>query len=168
MKKSSEEFEDLMKELVDTLDYKEDELVVKATGKRLKTGCSKKYARYHFISRKNKGVTNNFMLHDVVYFYHHRTLPKVVAHLDRDSKNNKIENLMAGDMTLVKIISQKDRKNTSSKYRGVHYNKRNKNWIATICAHGKRIFLKTFNTEEEAAAAIQQEVSNYIKSRKGS
>ena len=49
--------------------------------------------------------------------------------------------------------NQGGRKNTSSKYKGVTYFKRDGNWQAKIAPNGKTVHLGYFKTEEEAAKA---------------
>lgn len=49
-----------------------------------------------------------------------------------------------------------DKKQTSSKFRGVTWNKQNLKWLARISNEGKTIFLGYFNNEKDAANAYNE------------
>lgn len=51
--------------------------------------------------------------------------------------------------------------NTTSKYKGVYYNKKSSMWIARFQVNGKRKYLGTFNTEQEANLEYQVEKLKY-------
>lgn len=53
----------------------------------------------------------------------------------------------------LKTAGKKKIKNTSSKYVGVYYNKKNYNWTASIGYLGKTLYLGTFEYEYQAAQA---------------
>lgn len=54
------------------------------------------------------------------------------------------------------------RKNCSSKYKGVHYNKQNSNWCASIAFNGKKINIGSFKTEVEAALAYNEKAIKFF------
>jgi hypothetical protein len=75
-----------------------------------------------------------------------------VDHINRDTLDNRKQNLricthQENSCNLTK------RENTTSKYRGVNYQKRRNNWRARITYKGKEYHLGEFNTEEEAFKA---------------
>lgn len=79
----------------------------------------------------------------------------VIDHVDNNHSNNFVNNLQ--------IVSQrmnmsKDRKNKTSKYTGVEWNKARKKWRASIYVKGKYIYLGGYNTEEEAKIAYDNEL----------
>jgi len=74
---------------------------------------------------------------------------KEVDHFDRNPLNNNLENLRwitpSGNTR-----NQNKKKNCSSKYRGVSWDKRNLKWKTAISINGKNKTLGHFETEEEA------------------
>ena len=75
-----------------------------------------------------------------------------IDHIDKNKLNNKIENIR--EATHSQNNSNKfSAKNSSSKYIGVSWRKRNKKWRASISSNYKRKFLGLFNCEIEAAKA---------------
>ncbi len=83
----------------------------------------------------------------------------IVDHIDNDLDNNKLSNLQ--------IISQrknasKDRKNKTSSYTGVCWDKTKKRWIAQIKIHGNKIHLGTFKIEEYAKIAYEKALKPYL------
>lgn len=110
------------------------------------------------LSKNNKEKT--FGIHQLVActFLNHSIdgMKKVVNHKDLNKNNNHKDNL--------EIISNRENCNkkhlkTSSVYTGVHYNKKNKNWIATVSVNGKSKYLGSFKNEKEASITYL----NYLK-----
>lgn len=73
-----------------------------------------------------------------------------VDHINGNGTDNRRENL--------RVVSHSDNlmnrdgwRNSSSKYKGVTFYKRDGNWQAKICPHGKTIHLGYFDDEDEAA-----------------
>lgn len=89
--------------------------------------------------------------------YEIKGFKKVVDHIDNNKQNNKLDNLQ---VISVRENTSKDRKNKSSKYTGVSWNKAYKKWYAEIRSSNKRWNLGLFKTEEEAhnqyQAALKQ------------
>lgn len=56
---------------------------------------------------------------------------------------------------------RKPQKNSSSKYKGVSFNQKERKWIATIQINGKSIYLGKFNDEVECAKAYNRAVHKY-------
>lgn len=75
----------------------------------------------------------------------------VVDHIDRDKTNNQVNNLRWVTRSQNNMNSSKTTKFTSSRYKGVSYEK-NK-WRAYIRLNGKKLHLGMFETENEAAHA---------------
>ena len=77
----------------------------------------------------------------------------VVNHKDLNKLNNNIDNL--------EIVTHRENSNrkhikSSSKYTGVCFNKRYKNWIARIGINGKNKYLGSYKTEHEASMAYEK------------
>jgi len=78
----------------------------------------------------------------------------VVDHIDGNSLNNKRENLRI--CTARQNSYNRKGYGTASKYKGVHWNKSTKRWVAVIKHYGVSIFLGSFNSEINAAKAYDK------------
>jgi hypothetical protein len=104
--------------------------------------------KWHFTN--NYIYTNNHLaLHRHVMNY---TGKDFVDHINGNTLDNRKENL--------RILTPKQNamnrtsgKNTSSKYIGVHLNRKTNRWVSRINTNGRNIHLGTFDTEIEAAKA---------------
>ena len=86
--------------------------------------------------------------HQLIWFYHYGTWPKMIDHKDRNKSNNKIDNLIETDT--FKNSQNTDRTSFSSKQVGVSFYKRTGKWRARTWYDGKRIELGMFETEQLA------------------
>lgn len=77
---------------------------------------------------------------------------KGVDHKDRSGFNNRRKNLRPATTGQNKRNSDSYR-NSSSEYKGVHWNKQSKKWHAQIMREGKNYYLGLFTSEEDAARA---------------
>lgn len=82
----------------------------------------------------------------------------VVNHIDRNKLNNDVFNL---ELVTNRENSYHKHRNVSSKYVGVHFNKRTKKWISSIYINGKKIHLGTFLLEEDASNNYLQRLNIY-------
>ena len=71
-------------------------------------------------------------------------------HINGDGFDNRRENLRAVDHITNCHNGHKLRANKTSKYQGVHWNKRNQKWVAQIRFAYRRRYLGSFKTQEEA------------------
>ena len=94
-----------------------------------------------------------FMVHRVIYLMHHGYLPKYVDHIDRNTLNNKIENLRECTKSQ-NSHNQTLRAKNKSGIKGVYWNKDNKRWHAQIGINRKRKHVGFFKTVEEARHAM--------------
>ena len=103
-----------------------------------------------------------------IYYLNHRIIysifntinlksDQIIDHIDRNSKNNNPANL--------RIVTQQEnmrnqtkQSGTSSKFKGVCFNKSSKKFMAQIRISGKQIYLGLFQSEKDAALAY----NNYI------
>ena len=90
---------------------------------------------------------------------------QMVDHKDQDTLNNCRYNLRFCDYAQNRYNSKKQTtygsKKSSSKYKGVSWHKRRKNWQATIIRDYEHIHLGCFNSEEEAAIAYNHAAKLY-------
>ena len=74
---------------------------------------------------------------------------KVVDHIDGNGLNNRRSNLRI--CTVSENIRNSRGRHKTSKYKGVHWNKRAGKWVSSITEKGKYEFLGHFDDEAEAA-----------------
>ena len=98
--------------------------------------------------------------HQLVYLMHHGLIPKFIDHIDGNKLNNKIDNLRETDKCKNNYNAQKRKDNTSG-FKGVSFNKRTGKWYGYIMHHRKHIHLGTFKTPEEANVAVCEARKHY-------
>jgi hypothetical protein len=99
--------------------------------------------------------------------YLHRLLmnpPKelVVDHINGDSLDNRRKNLRVCTTQQNSMNQGKKNKNTSSKYKGVCWIKRDKRWMAAIRAENRKINLGYYKDELEAVKAYNKAAKKYF------
>lgn len=93
-----------------------------------------------------------YLVHRVIYFLHFGVWPSgVVDHINGDPLDNKPENLRDVTQGQNTRSYAKAHKGSTSRYRGVHWFKRDETWQAQIMCEGQRKHLGYFSLEEEAA-----------------
>jgi len=79
----------------------------------------------------------------------------VVDHIDHNGLNNRNNNLRLATFTQ-NCQNQRRLSHKTSKYKGVHWNKRQKKWAAQIHCNNKKYYLGYFHDEIEAAKAYDK------------
>ena len=74
--------------------------------------------------------------------------------------NNNIENLREATV-LQNNMNRKNQKNSSSKYKGVCWDKNSKKWLTRIRIDGRNKYLGHFTNEEDAAIAYNKQTKEY-------
>ena len=77
---------------------------------------------------------------------------KGIDHIDHNGLNNQKSNLRFCTQSQ-NLMNTKKRANTSSIYKGVHFDNRTKKWLAQINLRGKQIYIKLLSSEVDAARA---------------
>ena len=101
-----------------------------------------------------------YKAHRLIFLYHHGYLPKYIDHIDGNKLNNNIGNLRSITNSQNLLNSKKRKlyngKPTTSQYKGISWNKRDKKWIAEIMINYESKYLGSFNLEEDAAIAYNK------------
>lgn len=110
------------------------------------------------LSRSSKG--KHFKVHQLVaiVFLNHkpnRYKGLVVDHINNINTDNRLLNLQ---LITHRENCSKDKKHCSSKYTGVHFNKKLKKWRSIIYLNGKSKNLGVFTEELKAAEAYKNEL----------
>lgn len=125
------------------------------------TKCKKGYLR---VTLNNKSISKTIRIHILVAkaFLNHftnGTLNKVIDHIDNNKENNKSDNLQ---IITNRENCSKDKKNKTSKYIGVSFDKSRNKWFACIRDKNKNHKLGRFNTEEEAKKAYDKKLQEIL------
>ena len=110
-------------------------------------GCNKDGYRFGTFKYKT------YKEHRLIWLYHYGEWPKdQLDHINGVRDDNRIENLreVNNQQNHLNLGSHTDAK---SKYKGVHWFKRDNKWQSQIMYKGKRFHLGYFDTEIEAAIA---------------
>ncbi|HXP51308.1 MAG TPA: HNH endonuclease [Bacteroidia bacterium] len=97
----------------------------------------------------------------IIFLWHKGWLPENVDHRDRDSINDRIENLRAATRSQNQM-NRRSNIDSTSKYLGVSWNKRMKKWVVSIKVNKKGKYLGCFIDEEKAALAYNEAASMHF------
>lgn len=97
---------------------------------------------------------STYAVHRIIYYMFYKVDIKnfEVDHIDRNTKNNSISNLRLVTSQL-NAANTTSSKNSTSKYKGVHFSKKMNKWNARITYNYKTYHLGYFDNEEDAAVA---------------
>ncbi len=79
-----------------------------------------------------------------------------IDHINHNGLDNRRSNLRPVNHSENMSNSRRVSKNKSSKYKGVHFRKRDGKWVARICKNKLPVILGAFTCEHEAAAAYNE------------
>lgn len=152
----------IVKEL---FEYKEEGyLIWKVDNIRIKIGDiagainkSKGYYRVGIDGKK-------YLLHRIIFLWHHGYLPKYLDHIDKNKTNNRIENLR--ETTSQNNNRNSSQRKSSSGIKGISWDRRRFKWCSQIEINKKPYNLGRFDSFDDAVFARykkEQEV-NWNKS----
>ena len=95
-----------------------------------------------------------FLVHRIIFLYHHGYLPKFIDHINGVKDDNRVENLREATLSQNNSNS-KIRSNNTSGIKGVSWDKKSKKWLVYINLHYQRKYIGRYNTIEEAEKAIK-------------
>ena len=123
--------------------------------------------RYRYIGISLDGIYKTKAAHRLNFYMCHGYLPEMIDHADRDTDNNRIENLRPCTRS-ENMLNCKKRAGCSSSYRGVSIIRRANGVVRWLCesyATGSKVSLGTHDTEIEAAVAYNEYIISNINSR---
>jgi hypothetical protein len=117
------------------------------------TQKNKKYG-YYCVNLYRKCKAYKKYIHVLVYEAYKGPVPKscVVDHIDRNIENNTIDNLRKANRSQNRINAVK-LKQTTSKHKGVYWDKAKSRWIAVLGYKGKVHYIGSYLDECKAALA---------------
>lgn len=96
-----------------------------------------------------------YLLHRLVYLFHHGYLSEFLDHADGNRANNKIENLRPASK-YQNILNSKIRSDNTSGVKGVCWNARKRKWFAKIYVNKKSLNLGYFDDIELADLVVYE------------
>lgn len=177
-----EKFEVTQAFLLEHFDYRDGYLFWKKSynnsiiiGTRL--GCIHTHIKDGEKRYKGKIRGRLFLISRLIFLYHKNYLPETVDHIDRNSLNDRIENLR-GASRIENARNKSSAKNSSSQYVGVSFEKCKAKWTckdgeiktymyykwaANIFINGNHKKIGRFDTQEAAALAYNRMAVMHFK-----
>lgn len=114
---------------------------------------------YYVTDLRNNSIKKTFKVHQLVAmaFLGHKPCGYnlIIDHVNNNPLDNRVENLQ---IVSVRTNSSKDKKNKSSQYTGVSWDKSSNKWKSQIYINGKSKYLGVFNCESKAHKAYQNKL----------
>lgn len=149
--------QELLKELFDYKDgflYRRVAPKYKPKNIGTRPGCLTKYK--HGDRYRIKINYKLYFQNRLIFLWHHGYLPEIVDHRDRDTTNDRIENLRASD-AVKNQYNKVGAKNSTSRFKGVCWDNREQKWHVQINTTGKPRHLAYCDDEEKAALIYNKE-----------
>jgi hypothetical protein len=112
-----------------------------------------KVTGYINIRFRNNNKIYNLKGHQFVYYIKYQKTVEQIDHKDGDRTNNKIDNLR-------EVNNQQNQHNRVTA-KGFHFDRKSKKFISKIGLNNERLYLGSFNTEEEARLAYLDAKQKY-------
>jgi hypothetical protein len=101
-----------------------------------------------------------YLAHRIIYFMHHGKMPVAIDHMDRNVKNNRIENLREADASK-NGMNAKTAKPSSTGCRNVTRSRKKNTFDVFIRVKGKSTFIGNFEDLEFADLVATEARSKY-------
>ena len=106
----------------------------------------------HLVAQLDKKM---YLLHRLAWFYCFQEWPEdIIDHIDRNPKNNALDNLREATK-ITNSYNSKIRSDNTIGIKGVYYDKRRNKFYSQIVANKIKTFLGYFSCKEEAAEAYR-------------
>lgn len=141
-------------ELNALFEYQNGTLVRKTTRGGMPTGSTVGYIN----SDGYKATRINgkmYLVHRVIYFMAHGSMPEQIDHINGKRTDNRIENLRPAKPS-ENSCNSKIRSTNKSGIKGVNWHKASGKWVAQLYVNGKKMHFGLFDDIAEAAKAIEQ------------
>lgn len=149
-----------MYKILNDLFYEKDGVIFwKIKNKQAGTDDGRGYILIRFTVNKKKYRLKS---HQIVFCLHHKYIPKIIDHIDKNKSNNKIENLREASHQINMINRDKTKANTSGVC-GVSRHSNKRGWFAQISYNKKHYHLGYFNNFEDAVSARKQAEKVFYK-----
>ncbi len=102
----------------------------------------------------------HYCVHRLIWLWHHGEMPECVDHVDRDTRNNRVENLRSAS-SVENMANRKMFSNNTSGCKGVHWHKRQQKWYAYVGVGGRNKSLGYFD-DFAKAVGVATEARNQI------
>ncbi len=101
-----------------------------------------------------------YLLHRLIFLFHHGHLPKLIDHIDGNRFNNNINNLREATFS-ENICNSKLYKSSKSGFKNVYWLKNAKKWAVRLNINKKRVFLGLFEDIELADLVAHEARDKY-------
>ena len=140
-------------------EYKDGGLFWKITKKKIKAG-----SKVGALGSNGYLSTNiekkRYLLHRLIFLFHHGHLPKLIDHIDGNRFNNNINNLREATFS-ENICNSKLYKSSKSGFKNVYWLKNANKWAVRLNINKKRVFLGLFEDVELADLVAHEARDKY-------
>lgn len=102
-----------------------------------------------------KALNKMYLAHRLIFYKFHGYLPDIIDHIDRNSGNNRVENLRPANISQ-NLANSRISIGNKSGCKGVHFNKNAQKWKAVISKNNEVRFLGYFENKEDAIKAREE------------
>jgi hypothetical protein len=144
-------------ELLENFDFVDNNFYWKKPRSGIKVGQKagsiekKGYLRIKFNCKK-------YLVHRLVFLYHHGYMPQFVDHINNDPSDNRIENLREATFAQNKFNTKRQKNNTSG-IKNVHWSKKYNRWLVTMSINKKLKYFGCYK-DLELAGLVAMELRN--------